>query len=1152
MDWTEMSSKKGKSGAARTGMGQGMGRLARQGTGQSPRPLAPHGMGRRARAIGQLLSKLRFVCLRPTSGIPTTRQADKTKVPTIHAAAGLRATTVIAAVLAMASPWLSGASGCSNSGPSAQKSGTTTASTSTGGGGGGLVGGTLPDGSTVNAITLVNVAPSQNSADQYIIELYGQNGEMGTYCPTAADCQCRLRWTDVTTGNPIEDYATPTYVERDQVRCSYAVIPTNTPSFRVSLSVTSGGLSSNELSMSFPQVDSSADPTVASNYDRVIRYQCKDVLNVPVNATGFYKGLQDPQVWNLSYSYNLYTTALGADYGGGVASAGGMYECPTRPTDESVTKFSVGRYWPDVATAGLTSAAGPFGLDSRCGTDVTTVGYCPGLPADTTPSFTGTTAAAGFNNTTGEYTLRSTIFGAADVSTGAQLAATSTDTTSDDEPYDMALYSTAPLTGYDNVIYPVEVDRGTKTSLGNPNGTGCTTGTDSTQCTCVTGLEAGCRKFARNRHDFYLASFYSNTFKQPFCTPHTVGGAAGRNTVGATLDCTVDTSTVPVTRGLDVLGFAALPNSSGQCPNITLPAGKKWGLLWHFHVNLDARKTINITNPGDIGDLYCTRRDLECVDTSGAATPTSTASCNYLDGDCATTTFAYTGATPASTNGNNYGLLGPRYCTASNTVIANSDRWRVGVTQSSSNPGFRFGNCLETNEMLTDQQDRANFEADKTGAGNNALSDGWCSKTDGSAPFFINRDSTNRGDMGYSSSASWSLELPAAAMTDAAGCFDPMQLYQQGLTSEWVWNGALYLTGLINGFSSAQPSCYGFGGTRTSMRFIGYQGDSTTGSEAFTTSFSNQTFDWQGFPFIAADYTSINSGAPETFRGVGFGGNYCNPALPGSRWSQGTAAHDVTFGTQLNSATVGYGDGLDVWLVGAGSRHPCIEADVEASGSNPDLTTGFLYNQYARVNSNAPGGATAGFANGLNTWLRLPGTSTTYGDPGTEGYPGRVINFPKTIKNWFDFLGIGCDGKCDNSDASNSLPAISLWEPGKTRQKGLLNDVAAWITGVADNAFRSGPHSSTDSWGGYGVFQFGVIPIETMGPEDHLYVVSPQGITVNQMENDPATRDQYRPVRYIRGVKIQYDKIDEAANSTNPDDRLPRFPMCVLQDNGST
>ena len=134
---------------------------------------------------------------------------------------------------------------------------------------------------------------------------------------------------------------------------------------------------------------------------------------------------------------------------------------------------------------------------------------------------------------------------------------------------------------------------------------------------CPTGEEPTCEKYLANRHDYYLATFKSGTYKQPVCIFHRVSNISS----GQALDCTIDeTKGSPVVGsvavGKDVLGFAAVPDANQKCPDINsvkIPAGKKWAKLWQFRTSYRARTIPDVASPGDIGDLFCTNREQECM-----------------------------------------------------------------------------------------------------------------------------------------------------------------------------------------------------------------------------------------------------------------------------------------------------------------------------------------------------------------------------------------------------------------------------------------------------------------------------------------------------------------------------------------------------------
>lgn len=1032
-----------------------------------------------------------------------------------------------------------------------------------------LTGGTLPGGTTLAPITLINAGPSASSSSGKDIDVQGQNDELGTFCTSADACVCTLTYVVTGTTQTAQLESPITLNEMNLIRCSYSSIPATVSSFQIAIKVVSGGAQSNQLTITTPAVDSSQQTNVANNYLKVTRFQCKDIVQ---KTTSFYNGgntsLLDPQSWNMSLSFNFYTTSLGHDY----ASATKNFECPVSPTDESVVQYSQDRYWPylgvndSVGTIGANGigprGSGPYPIDARCGdtSSGATSCDCPGGGTSlTSSSFDGQgTAATGCaqNKYTAavEYNSRSSLFG---VTAGLGTTRTATNGLIDGEPYDMALYSVKPLTGYDNVIYPTRIDQGSQTTLGvnnekgvtkdqwsslsNPTSFNCTTGNDPDYCKCVTGYEKECRRYQANRHDFYVANFYDATFKYPFCVPHTPGGATGNNSLRLTgaLKCNVDTTKSPVVKEEDVSGFVALPDAAGHCPSESnpnfLPKGKKWAQVWHYTAQFPARRIIDIANPGDIGDLFCTQTQKECTNTMKS----------FAFDDAAAQTSANItthSSTPTTNNG-----IGYQYCqtaggSSSLSAAPQGDIYPVGVLGPQPNvQGYRFGNCLQTNPASS-PPGYSNISTQWAGA---TSTRGQCQWTDGYSPYSLYSDTgTTITQVGGSFRMfNGSVFLPAAnpdnpqepplpttvianAATATTGCYDPAILYFQ----PYNLAGVLY-AGFYNFFvSGSNKGCANFDEGPTATERV----------QGFSPGTNYQTFDWQGFPFMSGNYTTVATGSGADQAGVGMAGNYCNPTLPGSRWS---GPKDTSSGNAWNAGQLaatgdtqpGYDDGIDVWLMGNGAKGACIEADV-------DKTFGFLYNPTATLDYSAA----IGPHKPSNYVNRLPGPNAT-GLTGKFGYPGLVSLFPKSIKNWFDFVGIGCNGKCDNSSSANSYPQFP-WVAGQYYNTGAIG-AGAPSSAAPSYAIRSGKHSSTDSWGGYGIFQFNVVDLETVGARDNLYIVTPTGITKSDMEN-PTIGQQYTPRRYVNGAKIDYALDVDSQNTTTPSDRLSSFPICVLQDSG--
>lgn len=175
------------------------------------------------------------------------------------------------------------------------------------------------------AITLTQAMPS-NLDPASALDLIGRDNEINLHCPTLSACRCRLNWTQDGSARQIDE--APLYLENNLMRCDYSSLRT-IPTFSIQIVIMSGGIlssaGSNSLNFRNNYLDASLDRSVANNYSRVVRYQCRDLPRI---NTTLYQGIQDPQLWNLSYVFNLYTTSLGKDYGYTAA----YFDCPTSPT----------------------------------------------------------------------------------------------------------------------------------------------------------------------------------------------------------------------------------------------------------------------------------------------------------------------------------------------------------------------------------------------------------------------------------------------------------------------------------------------------------------------------------------------------------------------------------------------------------------------------------------------------------------------------------------------------------------------------------------------------------------------------------------------------------------------------------------------------
>lgn len=235
------------------------------------------------------------------------------------------------------------ATGClSNTGSQGTSKGT---ATSTGGkskGFSGNNGGDLPTGSAESFITVVDVVRS-NKDPNSLIELIGQDSQIGTQCPSTNDCSCVFSWTE-STGIFRETEQVPSRVETNMIRCLFTTVSATASFFDVKVKIKAADLSSNTKRVFMSAANPSLDPSIAVNYLPVQRFMCRDLLGAAQNTRYYKSNLVDPRLWTSEFSiaFNFYTTSFGKDYGA-VAQARGDgqpvttpgYECPLKPNDMS-------------------------------------------------------------------------------------------------------------------------------------------------------------------------------------------------------------------------------------------------------------------------------------------------------------------------------------------------------------------------------------------------------------------------------------------------------------------------------------------------------------------------------------------------------------------------------------------------------------------------------------------------------------------------------------------------------------------------------------------------------------------------------------------------------------------------------------------------
>jgi hypothetical protein len=428
--------------------------------------------------------------------------------------------------------------GCNNGGGPGGAAATTGKSTGSTGGSSFVPGGTgvtTPAPGNSSFITVTRVVLS-NADPTSLIDLVGQNGEIGSQCPDGNTCHCEFNWTE-TSGVLRDSETTPVRIETNLMRCPFNVVTPDVKFFDVKIKILTANLGSNSTRVFLTSVNPSLDSSIGSNYLPAYRFMCRMMAvkkNVP--DSGMYTGLFDPTYWDMSLPFTFYTTAFGRDYGAVAPTTGGAansllgWECPPIPNDPSdnpIYDYKV------------------YSLDPIDLANIKNITGTPAIP--------------------------------------------------------------------NNTIYPVDDDVGA--------------------ANCPTGNEPTCEKYLVNRHDFYLATFKSGTFKQPLCILHTVA-----NLAGGALNCVLppDTATSgPTTlqspgiantgaQGADIIGFAAMPDQNQRCPDpslVKLPSGKKWAKLWQFRTSYDARSVKVVQNPGAIGTLFCTTRNNECAGMNTGSQP---------------------------------------------------------------------------------------------------------------------------------------------------------------------------------------------------------------------------------------------------------------------------------------------------------------------------------------------------------------------------------------------------------------------------------------------------------------------------------------------------------------------------------------------------
>lgn len=182
--------------------------------------------------------------------------------------------------------------------------------------------GTVPTNTSNSGdfITLSKVVKS-NISPTSMFDLVGDgSGEVGQLCFNSGSgvgagtgpstCECAYTFT---LNNSAQDFKEPTvYFEGNLIRCSYSTIPAGATNLKVSIHHIPTDFYSNEISVNTNSLSSSLDPTEATSFIEVQRYQARDFVFVPSLFPGaeVYDPIQSEST-RLSYPLNFYTSNPG-------------------------------------------------------------------------------------------------------------------------------------------------------------------------------------------------------------------------------------------------------------------------------------------------------------------------------------------------------------------------------------------------------------------------------------------------------------------------------------------------------------------------------------------------------------------------------------------------------------------------------------------------------------------------------------------------------------------------------------------------------------------------------------------------------------------------------------------------------------------------
>ena len=184
----------------------------------------------------------------------------------------------------------------------------------------------------------------------------------------ASTCECQFTYNDPTSGNASESVQVDTsYHEANMVQCSYGgSIPSGATTVAVALVSSTGGGSSNSITINLSTITNGVNPIDPNSFYQVNRYQCRDsvtimsMFNQGDTTNAIYDPIQseDPTI---SYPLNFYTTNFGGAYSLYASSNIQSWNCPALPNDPSVPGLDLRVFSQAADSAGSVNIYPPSG-----------------------------------------------------------------------------------------------------------------------------------------------------------------------------------------------------------------------------------------------------------------------------------------------------------------------------------------------------------------------------------------------------------------------------------------------------------------------------------------------------------------------------------------------------------------------------------------------------------------------------------------------------------------------------------------------------------------------------------------------------------------------------------------------------------------------